>query len=54
MSKLYILIERNLETDYFRVADVFETKELAEAEMKSLTEFYEGWRSYNIEEKVMR
>ena len=54
MSKVFILVEKNLETEYVRVEGVYETLKLAEETMNVLMDFNEEKKSYKIEQKVMR
>jgi hypothetical protein len=54
MEKVYILLEKNLETEQVRVAGVFAKKELAESEMDCLMDFNEEEKSYKIEEQEIQ
>lgn len=54
MTKIYILLEKNLETEYVRVQGVFETLKLAEETMNVLMDFNEEDKYYYLEEKVMQ
>ena len=54
MSKVFILLEKNLETEYVRVEGVYETLKDAEDNMSFLMDFNEEKKSYKIEQKVMR
>lgn len=54
MEKVFILLEKNLETEYVRVEGVYETLKLAEETMNVLMDFNEEKKSYKIEQKVMR
>ena len=54
MEKIYILLEKNLETGYIRVEGVYETLKLAQDSMAFLMDFNEEERSYKIEEKVIQ
>ena len=53
MKKVYILLEKNLETGYKRVQGVYETRKLAEEVMNDLMNFNEEEKSYKIEENEM-
>lgn len=54
MEKIYILLEKNLETGYVRVEGVYETLKLAQDSMAFLMDFNEEELSYKIEEKVIQ
>jgi len=54
MSKLYILLEKNLETKYVRVEGVYETLKDAQDSLEFLMDFNAEEKSYKIEEKVMQ
>jgi uncharacterized sporulation protein YeaH/YhbH (DUF444 family) len=54
MSKVFILLEKNLETEYVRVEGVYETLKLAEETMNFLMDFNEEDKYYYLEEKVMQ
>lgn len=54
METIYILLEKNLETEYVRVQGVFETLKLAEETMNLLMDFNEEDKYYYLEEKVMQ
>lgn len=53
METVYILLEKDLATEYVRIAGVYATLKLAEEEMSFLMDFNEERKSYKIEEKVM-
>lgn len=54
MTKIYILLEKNLETEYVRVEGVYETLKDAEDSMSFLMDFNEEDKYYYLEEKVMQ
>ena len=54
MTKVYILLEMNLETEYVRVQGVYATPKLAEETMNVLMDFNEEDKYYYLEEKVMQ
>lgn len=54
METIYILLEKNLETEYVRVQGVYATLKLAEETMNVLMDFNEEKKSYKIEQKVMQ
>lgn len=54
MEKVFILLEKNLETEYVRVQGVYETLKLAEETMNFLMDFNEEDKYYYLEEKVMQ
>jgi hypothetical protein len=54
MTKVYILLEMNLETEYVRVQGVYETLKDAEDSMSFLMDFNEEDKYYYLEEKVMQ
>ncbi len=51
MEKIYVLLEKDLATEYVRVQGVYATLKLAEDEMSFLMDFNEEQKSYKIEEK---
>ena len=54
MSKVYILLEKDLATEYVRIEGVYATLKNAEDSMSFLMDFNEEEKSYKIEEKVMQ
>ena len=54
METIYILLEKNLETEYVRVEGVYETLKDAEDSMAFLMDFNEEDKYYYLEEKVMQ
>jgi hypothetical protein len=54
MEKVYILLEKNLETEQVRVAGVYETYQDAQEDANYLMDFNEEEKSYKIEEKVIQ
>ena len=54
MEKVFILLEKNLETEYVRVEGVYATLKLAEETMNVLMDFNEEDKYYYLEEKVMQ
>jgi hypothetical protein len=54
METVYILLEKNLETEYVRVQGVYATLKLAEETMNVLMDFNEEDKYYYLEEKVMQ
>jgi hypothetical protein len=53
MEKVYILLEKDLETERVRVDGVYATLKDAEDQMWFLMNFNEECKSYKIEEKEM-
>lgn len=51
MEKVYILLEKNLSTEYVRVESVYASRRDAELAMSFLMDFNEEQKSYKIEEK---
>ena len=51
MKTVYILLEKNLETETVRVESVYATRKDAERAMSFLMDFNEERRSYKIDEK---
>lgn len=53
MQKVYVLLEKFLETGFVRVEGVFETRALASSVMNDLMTAFEEERAYKIEEKTI-
>lgn len=53
MEKVYILLEKELATEYVRVEGVYATLKNAEDAMSFLMDFNEERKSYKIEEKAI-
>jgi hypothetical protein len=53
MEKVYILLEKDLATEYVRIAGVYETYQDAQEDAGYLMDFNEEQKSYKIEEKEM-
>jgi hypothetical protein len=54
MSKVYILLEKDLETEQVRVEGVYETYKDAQKEFHYLMDFNEEVKSYKIVEKEIQ
>ncbi len=54
METVYILLEKDLATEYVRVQGVYGSRENAEDTMRFLMDFNEEEKSYKIEEKEMK
>jgi hypothetical protein len=53
METVYILLEKDLSTDYIRIINVYETYQDAQEDADYLMDFNEERKSYKIEEKEM-
>ena len=53
MQTVYLLLEKNLKTEYTKLEGVYASRELAEEVMEELMEVYEEKRAYKIEEKLV-
>ena len=53
MKKVYLLLEKNLKTDYTRLLGVYASRKLAARIMEEQMSIYEEQRAYKIEVKMV-
>ena len=54
METIYILLEKNLETEQVRVVSVYDNAQDAQEDANYLMDFNEEEKSYKIEEQVIQ
>lgn len=53
MKKVYLLLEKNLKTEYTKLLGVYATRKLAAEVMEDQMSFHEEERAYKIEVKMV-